>query len=146
MNQEVIKTEEEVVAELLEKKSKITAMKSKREYAEEFIHLTDNYEKKFNFKTYLNKILEKNRNRVAFIKKLYSLKLQYKSFKHLNLNTKRIVLNNVLRETILNYSSNTGFAANDILVLLNNSNSIDEYFRDLILVFKKLEDRNISLI
>lgn len=146
MNQEVIKTEEEAVAELLEKKSKITAMKSKREYAEEFIRLTDNYEKKFNFKTYLNKILEKNRNRVAFIKKLYSLKLQYKSFKHLNLNTKRIVLNNVLREMILNYSSNTGYAANDILVLLNNSNSIDEYFKDLITVFKKLEDRNISLI
>jgi len=146
MNTEVQKSEEEVVGELLEKKNNITALKTKKENAIDFMYLSDNYEKRFNFKTYLNKILKNNNHRVAFIRKLYALKLMNKSFKHLNLNTKRILLNNILRENILMHSSDTGYAATDILVLLNNSNKIEEYFKNLIIVFKKLEDRAISLI
>ena len=103
---------------------------------------------KIDFKIYINSIFRKDEKDIKnkFIKDLYSTKILYKEFKHLNFAAKRLVVNNRLRANIIDYCSNTESAANDILVLLeNDSSNFDYLFQHLQPAIRKMIDRGIAL-
>lgn len=103
---------------------------------------------KIDFKIYINSIFRKDEKDIKnkFIKDLYSTKILYKEFKHLNFAAKRLVVNNRLRANIIDYCSNTESAANDILVLLeNDSSNFDYLFKHLQPAIRKMIDRGIAL-
>ena len=84
---------------------------------------------KIDLKQYLNKMFNPDEKEIKdeFIKSLYATKILYKSFKHINFASKRLILNNRLRAKVLEYSSDTEIAANDILSLLSNDSGNYEY-------------------
>ena len=103
---------------------------------------------KIDFKIYINSIFKKDEKDIKnkFVKDLYSTKILYKEFKHLNFAAKRLVVNNRLRANIIDYCSNTESAANDILVLLeNDSSNFDYLFKHLQPAIRKMIDRGIAL-
>ena len=103
---------------------------------------------KIDFKIYINSIFKKDEKDIKnkFVKDLYSTKILYKEFKHLNFAAKRLVLNNRLRANIIDHCSNTESAANDILVLLeNDSSNFDYLFKHLQPAIRKMIDRGIAL-
>ena len=103
---------------------------------------------KIDFKIYINSIFKKDEKDIKnkFVKDLYSTKILYKEFKHLNFAAKRLVVNNRLRANIIDYCSNTESAANDILVLLeNDSSNVDYLFKHLQPAIRKMIDRGIAL-
>ena len=103
---------------------------------------------KIDLKQYLNKMFNPDEKEIKdeFIKSLYATKILYKSFKHINFASKRLILNNRLRAKVLEYSSDTEIAANDILSLLSNDSGNYEYLStDLPFAVRKMIDRGIKL-
>ena len=117
-----------------------------RDHAHAFMLQKDKH--KLNFKTYLNSAFRKNEKAIKdkFIKDLYSTKILYKDYKHLNFATKRLILNNRLRANVIKYCSGMEIAATDILVLLENDSNIQDYlFKNLPVAIRKMIDRGIDL-
>ncbi len=117
-----------------------------RDHAHAFMLQKDKH--KLNFKIYLNGIFKKNEKDLKdkFIKDLYSTKILYKEYKHLNFAAKRLILNNRLRANVIKYCSDMEIAATDILVLLENDSDIFTYiFRHLPAAIRKMIDRGIDL-
>lgn len=117
-----------------------------RDHAHAFMLQKDKH--KLNFKTYLNSVFRKNEKALKdkFIKDLYGTKILYKDYKHLNFATKRLILNNRLRANIIKYCSGMEIAATDILVLLENDSTIQDYlFKNLPVAIRKMIDRGIEL-
>lgn len=117
-----------------------------RDHAHAFMLQKDKH--KLNFKTYLNSAFRKNEKAIKdkFIKDLYSTKILYKDYKHLNFAAKRLILNNRLRANVIKYCSGMEIAATDILVLLENDSNIQDYlFKNLPVAIRKMIDRGIEL-
>lgn len=117
-----------------------------RDHAHAFMLQKDKH--KLNFKTYLNSAFRKNEKAIKdkFIKDLYNTKILYKDYKHLNFAAKRLILNNRLRANVIKYCSGMEIAATDILVLLENDSSIQDYlFKNLPVAIRKMIDRGIEL-
>lgn len=102
-------------------------VKSKRVEAIEFLTKKDN--KKYDFKAMLRDCLKGVDDEVKnnIIRSIYKIKVLNKSFKHLNINSKRIALNNYFSDRLIFHTAKTGEATIDLLSMLKNDNNILDY-------------------
>lgn len=102
-------------------------VKSKRVEAIEF--LTKKDKKKYDFKAMLRDCLKGVDDEVKnnIIRSIYKIKVLNKSFKHLNINSKRIALNNYFSDRLIFHTAKTGEATIDLLSMLKNDNNILDY-------------------
>lgn len=102
-------------------------VKSKRVEAIEFLTKKDN--RRYDFKAALRDCLKgvEPTLRNNIIRSIYSIKVLNKSFKHLNVNSKRIALNNYLADKLIIHSAETNQPTSDLLSMLKNDNNIIDY-------------------
>jgi len=102
-------------------------VKSKRVEAIEF--LTKKDKKKYDFKALLRDCLKGADANIKndIIRSIYKIKVLNKSFKHLNINSKRIALNNYLSDKLMQHSAEKHEATVDLLSMLKNDNNIIDY-------------------
>lgn len=102
-------------------------VKSKRVEAIEF--LTKKDKNKHDFKIVLRDCLKgvDNNLKNEIIRSIYKIKVLNKSFKHLNINSKRIALNNYLSDKFIEHSAMKNESTMDLLSMLKNDKNIIDY-------------------
>lgn len=120
-----------------------TKVVSKRQEAINFISQKDKV--KFDFKQMLSKCLEGHKDKNEIIRSIYKIRVLNKAFKHLNVNAKRIALNNYLNNKLMAHSSATGEETLSILNLLRNDNNILDYSILLKNAFEKAVNQKVKL-
>lgn len=116
---------------------------TKKEMSLAFMMQKDNI--KIDLKKDLNTILKDYPDRVDFIRNLFNTKVSFKQYKHLNFATKRIVLNNILRGKLLEYSASLNIPVNDILVLLENDTHHSTYLHNLKVALSEIISKGIKI-
>ena len=118
-------------------------VKSKRVQAVEFLTKKDKH--RFDFKAMLRDCLKGSDDSVEIIRSIYRIKVLNKEFKHLNVNSKRIALNNYLSDKFMYHSAEKNEPVLDLLAMLKNDNNIVDYAVLLKRVLVNALNRKIKL-